>query len=34
MIAAMALLHPGEELRFFNESIDLGAISMRSFITA
>ncbi len=34
MIAAMALLHPAESLSFFNEGIDMGAIGMRSFITA
>lgn len=32
MLAAMALLDPKEELAYFNETIDLGSISMRSFI--
>ncbi|EFQ84241.1 aromatic ring-opening dioxygenase, catalytic subunit LigB [Aeromicrobium marinum DSM 15272] len=34
MIAALSLLEPGEETRFFNEQIDLGSIGMRSFVTA
>ncbi|HWV25840.1 MAG TPA: 4,5-DOPA dioxygenase extradiol [Aeromicrobium sp.] len=33
MIAALSLLEPDEELSFFNEGIDMGAIGMRSFIT-
>ncbi len=34
MVAALGLMSAGEELSFFNEAIDLGSISMRSFITA
>lgn len=34
MLASLALLEPAEEIRFFNESIDLGAIGMRSFVSA
>lgn len=34
MVAALSLLHPGEDIRFFNESIDMGSIGMRSFVTA
>lgn len=34
MVAALALLEPGEDLSFFNEAIDLGSVGMRSFITA
>lgn len=33
MVAALSLLEDGEDIRFFNESIDIGSISMRSFIT-
>lgn len=33
MLAAMSLLDPDEQLDFFNEKIDLGSVSMRSFIT-
>lgn len=33
MIAAMSLLHEDENIEFFNEVIDMGSISMRSFIT-
>jgi 4,5-DOPA dioxygenase extradiol len=33
MLAAMALLDKNEELSFFNETIDLGSVSMRSFIS-
>lgn len=34
MLAALSLLEDGEDIRFFNESIDLGAIGMRSFVSA
>lgn len=34
MVAALSLLHDGEDIRFFNESIDLGSVGMRSFISA
>lgn len=34
MVAALGLLLPGEDLTFFNEAIDMGSLSMRSFITA
>ncbi|MCX6406917.1 MAG: class III extradiol ring-cleavage dioxygenase [Propionibacteriales bacterium] len=33
MVAALSLLHPEEEVRFFNASIDMGSIGMRSFVT-
>lgn len=33
MVAALSLLEDDEDLRFFNESIDLGSIGMRSFAT-
>jgi 4,5-DOPA dioxygenase extradiol len=33
MVAALSLLDDDEDIRFFNSSIDLGAIGMRSFIT-
>ncbi len=33
MIAAMSLLEAGEDIQFFNSSIDMGSIGMRSFIT-
>jgi 4,5-DOPA dioxygenase extradiol len=33
MLATMALLDPYEELSFFNEMIDLGSVSMRSFMS-
>lgn len=33
MLATMALLDPSEELSFFNEMIDLGSVSMRSFMS-
>jgi 4,5-DOPA dioxygenase extradiol len=33
MVAALSLLEDGEDIRFFNDEIDLGSISMRSFIT-
>ncbi|WP_456697433.1 dioxygenase family protein [Aeromicrobium sp. P5_D10] len=34
MVAALSLLEDGEDIRFFNDTIDMGAIGMRSFITA
>ncbi len=34
MVAALSLLEDDEDIRFFNESIDLGAIGMRSFVSA
>jgi 4,5-DOPA dioxygenase extradiol len=34
MVAALSLLHPHEDIRFFNTSIDMGSIGMRSFVTA
>jgi 4,5-DOPA dioxygenase extradiol len=34
MVAALSLLHDDEDIRFFNESIDLGSVGMRSFISA
>jgi len=33
MLAAMALLDDKEQIEFFNEEIDLGSISMRSFVS-
>lgn len=33
MIAAMSLLEAGEELTWFNDRIDMGAVGMRSFTT-
>ncbi len=33
MLAAMSLLHPSEQITYFNSTIDMGSISMRSFIT-
>jgi 4,5-DOPA dioxygenase extradiol len=33
MVAALSLLEDGEDIRFFNSSIDMGSISMRSFIS-
>ena len=33
LVAALSLLEDGEDVRFFNSSIDMGAISMRSFVT-
>ncbi len=33
MLNALALIEANETITFFNESIDLGAVSMRSFIT-
>jgi 4,5-DOPA dioxygenase extradiol len=34
LLASMALLNESETVSFFNESIDLGSVSMRSFISA
>ncbi len=34
MLAAMALLDPKEGLHYFNDVIDMGSVSMRSFISA
>ncbi|WP_162246486.1 dioxygenase family protein [Aeromicrobium sp. Root495] len=34
MVASLSLLEDAEEIRFFNESIDMGSIGMRSFVTA
>ncbi|MBC7630610.1 class III extradiol ring-cleavage dioxygenase [Aeromicrobium sp.] len=33
MVAAVSLLDDGEDIRFFNSAIDMGSISMRSFIS-
>jgi 4,5-DOPA dioxygenase extradiol len=33
MVASLSLLEDGEDIRFFNDEIDMGAIGMRSFIT-
>lgn len=33
MVASLALLDDDEDLRFFNETIDMGSIGMRSFVT-
>ena len=33
MIAALSLIEPDEEISFFNTEIDMGSVSMRSFIT-
>ncbi len=33
MLNALALIHPGESLYFFNETIDLGSVGMRSFVS-
>nr|WP_256372175.1 class III extradiol ring-cleavage dioxygenase [Aeromicrobium sp. A1-2] len=33
MVAALSLLEDHEDMRFFNDEIDMGAIGMRSFIT-
>jgi 4,5-DOPA dioxygenase extradiol len=32
MLAAMSLLYTSEELSYFNSVIDLGSVSMRSFV--
>lgn len=34
MVASLSLLEPGEDIRFFNEEIDMGSVGMRSFISA
>ncbi|MBC7593399.1 MAG: 4,5-DOPA dioxygenase extradiol, partial [Kineosporiaceae bacterium] len=34
MIASLSLLEEDEDIRFFNNSIDMGSIGMRSFISA
>lgn len=34
MVASLSLLEDSEDIRFFNESIDMGSIGMRSFVTA
>jgi 4,5-DOPA dioxygenase extradiol len=34
MVASLSLLEDDEDLRFFNEAIDLGSVGMRSFMTA
>lgn len=34
MIAALSLLEPDEDTRWFNDRIDMASISMRSFVTA
>jgi len=34
MLAAMALLDPKEDLNYFNEVIEMGSVSMRSFIAS
>lgn len=33
MVAALSLLEPQEQVEFFNDTMDMGSISMRSFIT-
>ena len=33
MLYALALVDKNEDLTFFNETIDLGSVSMRSFMT-
>ncbi|MEO6472829.1 MAG: class III extradiol ring-cleavage dioxygenase [Aeromicrobium sp.] len=33
MIASMSLLEDGEDIRFFNNTIDMGSVGMRSFIS-
>ncbi len=33
MVAALSLLEDDDDLRFFNEAIDLGSVGMRSFVT-
>ncbi len=33
MVAALSLLEDGEDIRFFNSSIDMGSIGMRSFVS-
>jgi 4,5-DOPA dioxygenase extradiol len=34
MLYSLALVEHNEEIVFFNDSIDLGSVSMRSFITS
>ena len=34
MVASLSLLDDDEDLRFFNDAIDLGSVGMRSFVTA
>ncbi|NRQ50456.1 dioxygenase family protein [Aeromicrobium stalagmiti] len=34
MVAALSLLEDGEDISFFNSSIDMGSIGMRSFVTS
>ncbi len=34
MVAALSLLEDDEDVRFFNEAIDLGSVGMRSFMSA
>ena len=34
MVAALSLLEDGEDNEFFNDEIDMGSVSMRSFISA
>lgn len=33
MVAALSVIDPDEDIRFFNESIDMGSVGMRSFVT-
>lgn len=33
MVAALSLLEDGEDIEFFNDEIDMGSVSMRSFIS-
>jgi hypothetical protein len=33
MLYALSLVEKDEDIGFFNETIDLGSVSMRSFIT-
>ena len=33
MVASLSLLDEEEDLRFFNEAIDMGSVGMRSFVT-
>ena len=34
MVASLSLLDDDEDIRFFNDAIDLGSVGMRSFVTA
>lgn len=34
MVASLSLLHVDDDIRFFNDTIDLGSVGMRSFVTA